>query len=199
MRKAINASGDEELIGLLGDRGPETGRAPAARLEARPKLNVVTVMMLYQVIYFTVVGLAMSAVFYGVGKLAVDDHTLQTWQVAVPDVRSKSWHVAATDYTHWPFWDQPWTRLALLLGAFSALAFVAHVTAGDDERRLFFEGPDKGIKARLAARIVYRSQLLEDGEVSRGRSRARRAGARRVALRSPGHDRESAAKPQRER
>lgn len=195
VRKAIKASGDAELIRLVGDRGPTAGRAPAAQLETRPKINVVTVMMLYQVIYFTVVGVAMSVVFYGVGKLAVDDDTLQTWQVAVPDVRSKSWHVSTTDYTHWPFWDQPWTRLALLLGAFSALAFVAHVTAGDDERRRFFEGPDKGIKARLAARIVYRSQLLEDGEVSHGRSRARQAGARRLPRRSRGRDRESATKP----
>lgn len=150
---------DDELKGLLKGHVKAQGATPSPDLAFRPKVNVLTVMMLYQVIYCTAVGLAMTGVFYGVGLLAVDNEVLTAWDVKVPEERMEGWAAGADQYGRWPLEDQPWTRIAVLLGAFSALAFVAHVTAGDDERKRFFEGPDKGIKARLAARIVYRDKV----------------------------------------
>jgi hypothetical protein len=170
VQAAVDDSDDDELKRLLKGHVKSEGDKPSPDLGLRPKVNVLTVMMLYQVIYCTAVGLAMTGVFYGVGLLAVDDEMLDRWQVEIPDERRAGWAVGPNEYSQWPLEDRPWTRLAVLLGAFSALAFVAHVTAGDEERRRFFEGPDKGIKARLAARIIYRDKYPK---VSRARTRSR--------------------------
>jgi hypothetical protein len=141
------------------------GSLPRPKLRLAERVNVASVMMLYQIIYCVAIGLFTAALFYAVARLAVSDAMLAAWHVDVPKERLASWGVdaeAATQFASWPLLNQPWSRVALLLGAFSALAFAAHVTDGDEKRKTFFSGPDREVRRRLAMRMAYRRAFPDE-------------------------------------
>ena len=149
--KAIIGEVEQEIADAEGD-------LPPPNLGWPERANVASVMMLYQVIYCAAIGFFTAALFYAVARLAVSGAMLSDWHVGVPAERLAEWGLdpkAATRFADWPLSNQPWFRVALLLGAFSALAFAAHVTDGDDKRKTFFSGPDREVKRRLAMRMAY--------------------------------------------
>lgn len=134
----------------------ETGAAPEPELRLRERINATSVMMVSQLIYCAAIGVFTTVLFYLLAKLAVSSELLVGWQVAVPEERLRDWGAEAEQFGRWPLFNQPWSRVALLLGAFSALAFAAHVASGDGKRETFFSGPDREVRRRLAVRLAYR-------------------------------------------
>jgi hypothetical protein len=134
----------------------EVGGAPEPELSPREHVNAASVMMVSQLIYCAAIGVFTTVLFYVLAKLAVPGELLENWQVGVPEERLSEWGVKADQFSSWPLFNQPWSRVALLLGAFSALAYAAHVATNEDERETYFSGPDREVRRRLAVRLAYR-------------------------------------------
>jgi hypothetical protein len=116
-------------------------------------LNASFVMTAYQLIYAALVTVGMSVVFYAIGKLAIDEDLLRSWGVA-PGPHMPS-------FSDRPLLDQPWARVALLLGLFSAFQFLVQFTQDDDLRKNVMAGPDNELKQRFAVRAAYLDRCVE--------------------------------------
>jgi hypothetical protein len=130
------------------------GHRHAGKLKVRLKrlkyLNALAVIIVYQLIVLVPIALTAAIVFWGIGKLAVPAPVAAQWvhgDGAGPNETAQL--VALT------FWEEPWTRVALVLGAFSALYLAVHILSSPDQRKLFFGGADRAMRRRLAVRLAY--------------------------------------------
>ena len=137
-------------------------------------VNAAMVMSGYQLVYAGLVTLGMAGVFYGIGKLTIGEPLLKAWDVKSADASRESFGEHALI-------DQPWTRVALLLGAFSAFYFLVHFTHEKELREKVMHKPDAALRRRLAVRATYLDMYAPDEEGAAGRAAgAAHAVARRV-------------------
>jgi hypothetical protein len=119
-------------------------------LGARRWINAVAVLAVYQAFIFVPLMIAGTALFWIIGRLAVRSPVASAWIYG-----DGSSPALAKALTTRPFFEQPWTRVALLLGAFSLLYVVIQVLSSKDQRREFFRGADAALRLRFALLLAY--------------------------------------------
>jgi hypothetical protein len=122
-------------------------------------LNASFIMSIYQLIFATLVTALMAVAFYVIGKLTIDDGLLETWSVKPHD---------GGRFADLALLDQPWARVAVLLGLFSGFYFLVQFTTDDDLRGKVLRTPDTALKSRFAVRAAY-IEHFELRPVQRGR------------------------------
>jgi hypothetical protein len=90
-------------------------------------------MSIYQLIFATLVTVLMTVVFYAIGKWTIDGDLLSEWSVKA-DSDGRLADLALI--------DQPWARVAILLGLFSAFYFLVTFTTDDDLRDKVLKTPE---------------------------------------------------------
>jgi hypothetical protein len=145
-----------ELAELVNSR-PSVGWEPED--DAGPKrfarLNAIAVVLVYEAFVLVPLAIGATILFWAVAKLAVPADVAGTWVFGDPPAPRE-------DLLGRSFVDEPWTRVALLLAFFSMLYFAAELLKNEEQHEAFFEGAGRGIRQRLAARLVYHRLLVED-------------------------------------
>ena len=129
-------------------------------------LNASFLMSIYQLIFATLVTVLMTVVFYAIGKWTIDGDLLSEWSVKAH---------SGGRFADLALVDQPWARVAMLLGLFSAFYFLVTFTTDDDLRDKVLKTPDAALKRRFAVRAAYLEQFncLHEERESRARGAAR--------------------------
>ena len=128
-------------------------------------------MSVYQTAILLPVALAAGALFWVLARIAVPASVAGEWVYGDGAPRHLGEALA-----HRGFLDQPWTRVAIILGAFSALYLTVNVLSTADQRKDFFDGADKSVRKRLAVRVAYthlvpRDPIADGSRFERLRSR----------------------------
>lgn len=124
---------------------------PLGRLE---RINGLTVMMTYEILFFIPVMLLGAVLFFVLGHIVVPPAVAATWVYGDGTPASRGQELA-----NLPLIQQPWTRVAVLLAAFSVLYLAVELLSDSEERSKFFDNADRAIRRRLAARLAYREVL----------------------------------------
>jgi hypothetical protein len=68
---------------------------------------------------------------------------------------------AADKLAHLPFLSEPWTRVPVVLAAFSVLYLTVALLTEEGRRTYFFSAANEALQQRLAVRIAYRLRLCD--------------------------------------
>ena len=150
-------------------------------------LNALAVIVVYQLLVLLPIAVMASIVFWVLGRIAVSASVAAEWVYGDDAGKSEAAQLAART-----FWEEPWTRVALVLGAFSVLSLAVHILSDPEQRKLFCGRADAALRERLAMRLAY-VWLVPADPVSDNPLSARARGwwrTRRLA-----QERESAGKP----
>jgi hypothetical protein len=113
-------------------------------------LNAMLVLAIYQVLIFTPVAVGAFAFFLLLARLAVPPAVAAEWVFG--DGADPSLGLMLDNR---PFVEEPWTRVAVVLAAFSVLYLTVTVLTDDNHRRTFFGVADDAIRQRFAMRLAY--------------------------------------------
>jgi hypothetical protein len=108
------------------------------------------VLAIYQVLIFTPVAVGAFAFFLLLARLAVPPAVAAEWVFG--DGADPSLGLMLDNR---PFVEEPWTRVAVVLAAFSVLYLTVTVLTDDNHRRTFFGVADDAIRQRFAMRLAY--------------------------------------------
>jgi hypothetical protein len=149
---------------VMKELASEPGKPCKPELSRFKYFNAVLVMAVYQTVILLPVTLAATALFWVLGRIAVPPKVAGEWVYGdgTPPARGEA-------LAERVFLEQPWTRVALVLGAFSALYLAVHVLSTQDQRRDFFEGADSSLRQRLAVRVAYMRLVPPDPVADRSR------------------------------
>jgi hypothetical protein len=131
---------------------PRSGGGLGEPLGAKRWINVCAVLAVYQAFIFVPLIVFGTIVFWGIGRLAVRASVAGSWIYG-----DHSSAALANGLAHRPFFEQPWTRIALLLAAFSLLYVVIQVRSSAEQRKDFFRGADAALRRRFAMLEAYDS------------------------------------------
>jgi hypothetical protein len=126
-------------------------------LKLRMRVNALLVIAIYQALVLVPVGLGALLLFWVIGRLAVPPEVAAQWiygDNAGPAGEAK---LAALS-----FLGEPWTRVPVVLAAFSVLYLTVALLTDDGQRKYFFSAASAALQQRLAVRIVYRLRLCDD-------------------------------------
>jgi hypothetical protein len=132
---------------------------PDSELKGLKRLNALALITVYQTLVFAPVTIASALLCYALGRLVVPASVAGEWVYGDNASESKGATLSAL-----PFFEQPWTRVAIVLGVFSALYLATQVLSNGDQRKDFFEATDRAIRQRLAVRIAYLEIVPPDPE-----------------------------------
>jgi hypothetical protein len=127
-----------------------TNDAPTRRLGILETINIVIVMMTYEVFFFFPVTIVAAVVFLAFGYITVPREVAANWIFGDRASRAEIDELRAL-----PLFQQPWIRVGLLLTAFSILYLVVEILSDPDKRSSYFESADKAVRQRLAVRLAY--------------------------------------------
>ena len=159
----------EELRRL--ESAKRSSRPPAPRLTGPSRYNAIAVIAVYQAIVFVPIVLAAAALFWCLARLAVPPPVAAEWIFGDVSGSARDAELLAPG-----FLEQPWTRVALLLAAFSYLYLAVQIPASPEQRKDFLAGVDRGIRQRLAMRLAYLELLREEERPAQADSPACLAG-----------------------
>lgn len=98
-----------------------------------------------------------------VGRLAVPNHVAAQWiygdNAGSPGVERLA---------QLPFWSEPWTRVPVVLAAFSVLYLTVSLLTDENQRKYFFSAAHAALRQRLAIRIAYRLRLSAPDDLGTG-------------------------------
>jgi len=156
-KKKGNLPPDLEVEKLLSrlehDNLKDMPEHPLGRLE---RINGLTVMMTYEILFFIPVMLLAAILFFVLGHLVVPPAVAATWVYGDGTPPSRGQVLA-----NLPLIQQPWIRVAVLLAAFSVLYLAVELLSDSDGRSKFFDSADRAVRRRLAVRLAYRELLKE--------------------------------------
>jgi len=135
-----------------------------SKLGIRRWLNLIGVLAVYQAFIFVPLMIAGAAVFWVIGRLAVRASVAGAWIYG-----DGSSTTLANALTTRPFFEQPWTRIAVLLGAFSSLYAVVQVLSTKEQRTDFFRGADEALRLRFAVLMAYDAVFATEDDSARPR------------------------------
>lgn len=156
----------------LGPRGRDRGTAavyellnahPPEHVELSPDLklrmrvNALLVIAIYQALVLVPVGLGALALFWVIGRLAVPPEVAAQWIYGDNAGVEGELKLAALS-----FLGEPWTRVPVVLAAFSVLYLTVAMLTDEDQRKYFFSAASAALQQRLAVRIAYRLRLCGD-------------------------------------
>jgi hypothetical protein len=127
-----------------------TNDAPTRRLGILETINIVIVMMTYEIFFFFPVTIVAAVVFLAFGYITVPREVAANWIFGDRASRAEIDELRAL-----PLFQQPWIRVGLLLTAFSILYLVVEILSDPDKRSSYFESADKAVRQRLAVRLAY--------------------------------------------
>jgi hypothetical protein len=164
-----------------GDPGTEPGPDPVAELfdatpperlplspalTSRMRVNALLVIAVYQALVLVPVGVGAMVLFWGVGRLAVPGDVAAQW-IYGDNVGPEG----AERLANLSFWGEPWTRVPMVLAAFSVLYLTVTLLTSEDERKWFFSAANAALQQRLAIRIAYHLRLSEEERPDRPAAR----------------------------
>ena len=125
-------------------------RLPRFQLRRLGWFNATAIVTVYQAFIFLPLTIVSWAVFLGLGRLLVPKEVAAEWIYgdAAPAFR-------ADQLVARGFFDEPWTRVALALAAFSFLYLAVEILSDKAKRDEFFEGVDEAVRQRFAVRLTY--------------------------------------------
>jgi hypothetical protein len=135
-----------EMIEQLKDEGP-TGTPGRCPLGFAQWTNALSVLTVYQGFILVPVAVATAALFMVLGRLLVPSGVAAEWVYG--DGTDPNRGQALLDR---PFFQEPWTRVALILAAFSVVYYAVQVLSNRDQ--YFFKGADEALRRRFAARLA---------------------------------------------
>jgi hypothetical protein len=138
------------------DTEPEAA-APVAGLA---RVNLLIVLMVYECLALVPAAVIATVLFFAIGRLAVSPELAAEWVYG-----DGTDPALGRTFTEAPLWDQPWSRVALLLGALSLLYLAVTVIFDTERRAEFFRGADGALRQRLAMRKVYMEHLAPTSNV----------------------------------
>jgi hypothetical protein len=122
----------------------------APKLKPRMRVNALLVIAAYQALVFVPVGLSALLLFWGVGRLAVSPDVAAEWVYG--DGAGERERRLVDDLS---FLGEPWTRVPLVLAAFSVLYLTVTILTNKEQRTYFFSAASKALQQRLAVRVAY--------------------------------------------
>jgi hypothetical protein len=123
-------------------------------LEPRMRVNALLVIAVYQALVLVPVGLSALLLFWGVGRLAVNTSMAAQWIYG--DNAGKPQEILVDKLS---FLGEPWTRVPVVLAAFSVLYLTVTLLTNQEQRTYFFSAASEALRQRLAVRVAYRLYL----------------------------------------
>jgi hypothetical protein len=163
LREGPSQNGHRTAVDRLFDCMPDTPQPLALKLEPRMRVNALLVIAVYQALVLVPVGVGALVLFWVVGRLAVPNHVAAQWiygdNAGSPGVERLA---------QLPFWSEPWTRVPVVLAAFSVLYLTVSLLTDENQRKYFFSAAHAALRQRLAIRIAYRLRLSAPGDRGTG-------------------------------
>jgi hypothetical protein len=142
----------EELFDATPTPPKDQELTPA--LERRMRVNALLVIAAYQALVLVPVGLSALLLFWGVGRLAVNTSMAAQWIYG--DNAGKPQEALVDKLS---FLGEPWTRVPVVLAAFSVLYLTVTLLTNQEQRTYFFSAASAALRQRLAVRVAYRLYL----------------------------------------
>jgi hypothetical protein len=134
-------------------------RYRAVPLRIRERFNLLLVAVFGKLMVAFVVGAAITAFFVLFGVLAVDEPTVHSWIQAPPRIL---WQATMAD--HFYTLTAEHLRVAVFLGAFSALYFVVSSASDEHLSRSLDDATNRHLRTCLAVRAVVLADQKGIGE-----------------------------------
>jgi hypothetical protein len=150
-------SSNRAAVSELLDTGPHEPAELSPDLRPRMRINALLVIAIYQAMVLVPVGLGALVLFWGIGRLAVPPAVAAEWIYGDNAGAAGQATLAAL-----PFLGEPWTRVPVVLAAFSVLYLTVSMLTNEDQRKYFFSAASAALQQRLAVRIAYRLRLCTD-------------------------------------
>jgi hypothetical protein len=125
-------------------------------LERRMQINALVVIAVYQALVLVPVGLSALLLFWGVGRLAVSNGVAAEWIYG--DNAGAAEELKVDDLS---LWGEPWTRVPVVIAAFSVLYLAVTLLTNKEHRTYFFSAASEALRQRLAVRVAYHLQLRD--------------------------------------
>jgi hypothetical protein len=130
--------------------GPSDKKHLSPALERRMRINALVVIAVYQALVLVPVGLSALLLFWGVGRLAVSNG------VAAERIYGDNAGVAEQlRVDRLSLWGEPWTRVPVVIAAFSVLYLAVTLLTSKEHRTYFFSAASEALRQRLAVRVAY--------------------------------------------
>jgi hypothetical protein len=130
---------------------PSKGQELSPALAWRMRVNALLVIAVYQALVLVPVGLSALLLFWGVGRLAVTTSMAAEWIYG--DNAGKPEEILVDKLS---FLGEPWTRVPVVLAAFSVLYLTVTLLTNQEQRTYFFSAAGAALRQRLAVRVAYR-------------------------------------------
>jgi hypothetical protein len=149
-----------DAVGKLFNAKPSEPIDLSPKLERRMKINALLVIGVYQALVLVPVGIGALLLFWAIGRLAVTDTVAAQWvygdnALVDPKIRGLE------RIEGLPFFGEPWTRVPLVLAAFSVLYLTVSLLTNREQRTYFFSAASAALQQRLAVRIAYHLRLSD--------------------------------------
>jgi hypothetical protein len=131
------------------------------QLTLRMRINALLVIGVYQALVLVPVGIGALMLFWWIGRLTVSPEVAAQWVYgdnALTDPKIKG----LEKIENLTFLGEPWTRVPVLLAAFSVLYLTVTLLTNKDQQGFFFSAANAALRQRLAVRIAYRLLLCGD-------------------------------------
>jgi hypothetical protein len=138
-------------IRKLFEAAPPSDHELSPNLHRRMRVNARLVITVYQAMVLVPVGLSTLLLFWGVGRLAVSKGVAAEWIYG--DNAGEAEELLIDKLS---FLGEPWTRVPMVLAAFSVLYLAVTLLTSKDQHNYFFAAANAALRQRLAVRVAYR-------------------------------------------
>jgi hypothetical protein len=151
-------SGQEDTrdaVSALFDAMPVERKDLSPKLELRMRINALLVIGVYQALVLVPVAIGTLMLFWLVGRLTVSPEVAAQWVYgdnALTDPNIKG----LDKIEGLSLFGEPWTRVPVVLAAFSVLYLTVTLLTNEKQQEYFFSATSAALQQRLAVRIAYR-------------------------------------------
>ena len=151
-------SGQEDTrdtVSELFDAMPAERKDLSPKLELRMRINALLVIGVYQALVLVPVAIGALILFWLLGRLTVSPEVAAQWVYgdnALTDPNIKG----LDKIERLSFFGEPWTRVPVVLAAFSVLSLTVPLLTNEKQQEYFFSAASAALQQRLAVRIAYR-------------------------------------------
>jgi hypothetical protein len=151
-------SGQEDTpaaVSALFDAMPAERKDLSPKLDLRMQINALLVIGVYQALVLVPVAIGALVLFWLVGRLTVSHEVAAQWVYG--DNALTDPNIDGLDKIKGlSFFGEPWTRVPVVLAAFSVLYLTVTVLTDEKQQEYFFSAASAALQQRLAVRIAYR-------------------------------------------
>jgi hypothetical protein len=147
--------GMRDAVSALFDAMPAERKDLSPKLELRMRINALLVIGVYQALVLVPVAIGALVLFWLVGRLTVSPEVAAQWVYgdnALTDPNIKG----LDKIEGLSLFGEPWTRVPVVLAAFSVLYLTVQLLTNEKQQEYFFSAASAALQQRLAVRIAYR-------------------------------------------